>query len=162
MLRPRQQSANTQRERGVKLTGAELRAESFSEGRNNLSTVLADLRIRERRFAALERHAHEERIFSGGNIFPAEKIRGFDGRNFSDAERLNRLRHVEKLCAIGEQQGKVAFDARESWQRLIPARFFRCFHRSVNRIEFQLRQKNVLPQFKFFGDTPRELARNAK
>src|SRR6266478_1190731 len=62
------------------------------------------------------------------------------------------------MRSVSEQQGKIALDARESWQRLIAPRFFRRAHGGVNRIEFQLREKYVLPQFQFFRDTPRELA----
>src|SRR5260370_21282213 len=35
-------------------------------------------------------------------------------------------------------------------------------HRGVNRIEAQLREENVLPQFQFFRDATRELAGNAE
>src|SRR5258708_6062945 len=35
-------------------------------------------------------------------------------------------------------------------------------HRGVNRIEAQLREENVLPQFQFFRDTPRELSGDAE
>src|SRR5437762_2405849 len=59
-------------------TGAELRAKMFFECRNNFAAVIADLRFGQRRLAALERHAHQQRIFSGGNIFPAEKVSRFD------------------------------------------------------------------------------------
>src|SRR3989442_7935586 len=61
-------------EREVKLTGAELRAEIFFEGRNNFSAATADLCFRKRCIAALKRHAHEQRIFPRRNILATEKI----------------------------------------------------------------------------------------
>ena len=67
------------------LLRAELRAELLFESGNNPAAEIADLRFRQRRFAALESHADEQRIFSGGNILPAEKIRGFDRMNFADS-----------------------------------------------------------------------------
>src|SRR5207302_11314028 len=60
-------------------TGAELRAQIFFERGNKFAAVLADLRFCQRRLAALERDAHQQRIFSGRNIFPAEKVSRFDG-----------------------------------------------------------------------------------
>ena len=91
-------------ERRENLTGAELRAKSFFERSNNFSAEIGDLRVRQRCVAALEGNAHEQRIFSGRNIFAAEKIRRFDGVNFLDAESLNRSDHVGKLRAIGKEQ----------------------------------------------------------
>src|SRR6266436_8528380 len=129
------------------LTSAELRAKISFESGNNFAAVIADLRFRQRRFAALESHADEQRIFSGGNILPAEKIRGFDRMNFADSLRLNCLHHVGKLSSVGEQQREIALDARESRQRLVPTRFFRRIHRTINRIELQFRDKYLLPQF---------------
>jgi len=41
------------------LTGAKYCAKIFFESGNNFAAVIADLRFCERRFAALERHAHE-------------------------------------------------------------------------------------------------------
>src|SRR5229473_1138781 len=113
---------------GGKLTRAELRANIFFEGGNNPAAEIADLRVRERRFAALKRHAHEERIFSRRNILAAKKIRRLDRMDFADAQRLNRFRHIEKLRTVREHQGKITFNTRESWQRLVPPRFFCRMH----------------------------------
>src|SRR2546429_20191 len=65
-------------EESVQLAGAALRPKSFFESGNDFAAVIADLRFRERRLAALERHAHQKRIFSSRNIFPTEKIGRFD------------------------------------------------------------------------------------
>src|SRR6266478_3620418 len=146
-------------ERRKNLTGAELRAKSFLEGSNNFPAVSADLRVGQRCFAALERNAHEQRIFSRGNIFAAEKIGRFDAADLANAERANGANNIGEMSTIGKQQGEIALDARESRQRLVPSRFFRLMHRSINRIEFQLREENVLPQFQFFRDAARELPR---
>ena len=139
---------------------AELRAELLFESGNNPAAEIGDLRVRERRFAALKRHAHEQRIFPRRNIFASKKIRRLDRMDFADAQRLNRFRHIGKLRTVREQQGKITLDTRKSWQRLIPPRFFRRTYRRVNRIEAQLREENVLPQFQFFRDPPRKLPRD--
>ena len=60
------------------LLRAALRAELLFESGNNPAAEIADLRIGQSRFAALKRHANEQRIFSGRDIFPAEKIRRFN------------------------------------------------------------------------------------
>src|SRR6266567_510427 len=64
--------------RNVSSTGAELRAKMFLQGGNNFRGSVTDLRIGQRRFAALKRNAHEQRIFSGRNIRATKKIRSFD------------------------------------------------------------------------------------
>jgi len=42
------------------LLRAELRAEIFLEGGNNFAAEIADLRVSQRRFAALECYAHQQ------------------------------------------------------------------------------------------------------
>src|SRR5207253_9145831 len=56
------------------LTGAKYCAKIFFERGNNFAAEIANLRFGQRRFSALERHAHQQRIFSGRNVFPAEKV----------------------------------------------------------------------------------------
>src|SRR6266849_1255329 len=102
--------------RNISSAGAELRAELLFEGGNNSAAEIADLRVHERRFAALKRHAHEQRIFSGRNIFPAKKIRRLNRSDFRNVERLNDFRDIGEVCSIGEQQRKIAFDGRETRQ----------------------------------------------
>src|SRR6267143_3803704 len=70
---------------------AELCAELLFKHRNNFATVIADLRIGQRRFSALESHADQQRIFSGRDIFPAEKIRRFDVGKLRNVERADRI-----------------------------------------------------------------------
>src|SRR5258708_2453653 len=71
--------------RNISSTGAQLRAKSFLEGSNNFSAEIGDLRVRQRCVAALERYAHEQRIFSGGNILAAKEIGRFDRMDFADS-----------------------------------------------------------------------------
>jgi hypothetical protein len=59
--------------------GAELCAKMFFERGNDPATEIAGLRVGQSCFAALKRHAHEQRVFSRRNIFPAEKVSRFDG-----------------------------------------------------------------------------------
>ena len=95
--------AQTEALRNISSADAELRAKIFFEGSNNPAAKITDLRFRQRRSSALKCHAHQQRIFSGRNIFPAKKIRRFDRGNFFNTQRLDRFRHVGKLRAIGEQ-----------------------------------------------------------
>ncbi len=142
--------------------GAELRAKIFFEGRNDFAAGIADLRFGESCFAALKRDSNEQRILSSGNILAAEKIRRFDGSNFGNIQSANGLGNIGEMCPVGQQQRKIALDARESWQRLVPPRFFRRLNRGVKRGELQLREENVLAQFQFFGDATRKLTGNAE
>jgi hypothetical protein len=54
------------------LARAELRPDCFFEGADDSCGKIIDLRVGERGFMALKRHAHEQRIFSRGHVFPAE------------------------------------------------------------------------------------------
>src|SRR5271168_4067955 len=82
--------------------GAELGWEIFFERGNNSRREVAGLRVGQRCFAALKRYAHEQRILSGRNIFPAKQIRGLDGCDFADVERANRFDDVRKRSAVSE------------------------------------------------------------
>src|SRR5258708_8811301 len=91
-------------ERRENLTGAELRAKSFFERGNNFSAEIGDLRVRQRCVAALERYAHEQRIFSGGNILSAKEIGRFDAADPPNAERANGVHNIGEMSTIGKQQ----------------------------------------------------------
>ena len=134
-------------ERRENLTGAELRAKSFFERGNNFPAEIGDLRVRQRCVAALEGNAHEQRIFSGGNILAAKEIGRFDSADLANAERANGVNNIGEMSTVGKQQGEIALDARESRQWLVPTRLSRRMHRSINRIELQFRDKYVLPEF---------------
>src|SRR6266571_1579174 len=125
--------------------GAELRAEIFFKCSNDFSRVIGDLSVGQRGVAALERDAHEQRIFSGRNIFTAKKIGGFDGSDFANVERLNRFRGVRKTRAFGEEQRKISLDGRKPRQRLIPAERFGVPHCVIKGVDFEFGEKGILP-----------------
>ena len=64
------------------LVRAQTGAEVLFQGADNSGGKIAQLRIGEGRFAALERDAHQQRIFSCWHILAAEEISSFDGNNF--------------------------------------------------------------------------------
>jgi len=87
-----------------KSTRAELRAEVRFESGANSAAEITDLRVGQSRFAALKNDAHQQRVFSGRDIFAAEKIRRLDPMDFADPQRLNGFGHIGKLRAVGQQQ----------------------------------------------------------
>src|SRR5260370_35901203 len=97
-----QTSRSPDLEISAKLTRAELRARLLFEGGKNPAAEFANLCIRQRRFAALKRHAHEQRIFPCRNILAAEKIRRLDRCNFRYVERSDDSRHISEMGSIGE------------------------------------------------------------
>src|SRR5882762_5713928 len=87
-----------------KSTRAQLRAELRLESGTNSAAEISDLRVGQGRCAALKSDAHQQRVFSGRDIFAAEKIRRLDPMDFGDPQRLNGFGHSGKLCAVGQQQ----------------------------------------------------------
>src|SRR5258707_11036169 len=62
-------------------TRAKLSAQILLQRRDNLRRILRNLRIRQRRRLALQRHPNHERIFPRWHIFPSEQIRRFNRIN---------------------------------------------------------------------------------
>ena len=58
--------------------GAELRAQLFFDRSDNARGKLGDLRVGQRRVAALEDHTHHQRIFSRRYILTAKQVARFD------------------------------------------------------------------------------------
>ena len=88
----------------LSLRGPQRGGEARFEGGDDFCREIGDLGVGEGRFAALESDAYHERIFSGGNIFAAEEVGGFDGSYFGNVEAANRIGDVGECDSIGEQQ----------------------------------------------------------
>jgi hypothetical protein len=56
------------------------------QGSDDTSGKIVDLCFGQRGFAALENGADKKRIFSRGDILASEKVGGFDGSDFRDAQ----------------------------------------------------------------------------
>ena len=95
----------TEDARGVeeKLSGAQLGAELFFEHGDDARGDVVDLRVGEGGFAALQRDFYQQRVFAGGDIFAAEEVGGFDGRNFGNVERGDGASDIGKVRAVGKQ-----------------------------------------------------------
>lgn len=87
----------------VLLAGAELRAVAMLENRDYFPAEMIDLRVGERAFAALEREANKQRIFSRRHIFAAEEVDSLNGSDFRDMERTDRIGNFGKRDSIGQQ-----------------------------------------------------------
>ena len=81
--------------------GAQGGAEAGLEGGDDFLREVGDLGVGERGFATLEGHADHQRIFSGRNIFAAEQVGGFDGRNFGNVESANGVGDFRECDAVG-------------------------------------------------------------
>jgi len=92
---------------------------------------IGNLRVGQGGFTALQLDFYKQRIFAGRNIFAAEEIGGFDGRNFGNVESGDGARDVGKVRAVGKQQGKIALDCREARDGLETARVFDAVVRAV-------------------------------
>ena len=92
---------------------------------------MIDLRVHQRGFAALEGYPNEQGVFSCRNILPTEKVDGFDGTDFWDAERANRFGNLRERDSVGEQQREIALHGREARKRLIAAGVFQGLDRGI-------------------------------
>ena len=143
------------------LLRAELRAEIFFECGNDSGAEVTDLRVGQSGFAALKRDSNEQRIFSCRDIFAAKKIRCFDAGNFRNIERADGIPNADEMGSIGQEQREIPLDTGEARQGLVAPSLFCGTNRRAEPIKFEFREKNILTEFEFFRDLPRELARGA-
>src|SRR5579859_2247257 len=98
-------------------------AKLFFEGGDDSRGKVGELGFGEGGVAALERHADQQGVLPGGDVFAAEEVNGFDRSDFVNSESAKSAGYVREMRAVGQEQGKIALNGGKARDGLVLARF---------------------------------------
>jgi len=138
--------------------GAEPSSESGLKGLHDAAAHLREQSLGESCLAALEGHTNQQRIFPGRDGASAEQVHRFDAFDFRNAQATYRGNNVGENCAVGKNQREVALHSGETGQRPGAQSSTSGAVAGVERLQFELGEKNVLAELHSLSAAAAELA----